>query len=423
MPYRFTVADIEQLEATVLPHVQKHVAEVIAPHVARILGAYLTKGEAYTVGKLVGWVVLAGKDKLRMLPQYFMDTMSFSEGVAYTFADMIIAECQTEMLKILQGVDIAAFRLPWKSKINPAALDALRAKPQKPEEEKKPEHNVEEFIAKPKKDAEDKLAIRLRMIEQLAGIEFTGDMAERFRHVVRPAIAGIKDEREVVRQLSLVPEKGGLGMSQSHVDEVMNLIERLRAKEREIASRAGMQKPQTPKSFLPMVEDEEKMMPMASIKQNSIVPTASVLQNDSDKKKLDTLIKQQAADSPVNLQAFAANKMHDVVARPLTMGPVEELRTMTLTDFRRLAAKAGAAAEKIKQRLAVLREDGVDQYAAGIRAWRESPLYGVYITMIHEGLQNGQPIDALVSLNPNDPARLTSEELKNIVELNKSLRF
>ena len=43
--------------------------------------------------------------------------------------------------------------------------------------------------------------------------------------------------------------------------------------------------------------------------------------------------------------------------------------------------------------------------------------------MIHEGLQNGQPIDALVSLNPNDPARLTSEELKNIVELNKSLRF
>ena len=109
MPYRFTVADIEQLEATVLPHVQKHVAEVIAPHVARILGAYLTKGEAYTVGKLVGWVVLAGKDKLRMLPQYFMDTMSFSEGVAYTFADMIIAECQTEMQKILPRVYITPF--------------------------------------------------------------------------------------------------------------------------------------------------------------------------------------------------------------------------------------------------------------------------------------------------------------------------
>lgn len=142
-------------------------------------------------------------------------------------------------------------------------------------------------------------------------------------------------------------------------------------------------------------------------------------QNDSS-KKLDQLIRQSAAEQPLT---FGERNMHDVVARPISMGPVEELRTMDLTDFRRLATKAGAAADKILQKLAVLREDGIDRYAAGIKAWRESSVYGTYTQMIREGLTEGRSVEDLVAADTNNPERLSSEELQAVIELNKSLRF
>lgn len=142
------------------------------------------------------------------------------------------------------------------------------------------------------------------------------------------------------------------------------------------------------------------------------------LQNDSS-KKLDQLIQQSAADQPMDLQ----RKMHDVIARPISMGPIEELRTMDLTDFRRLAAKAGAAADKIRQKLAVLREDGIDRYAAGIKAWRDSIVYGVYVRMIQQGLADGKSIEEMAAAGTSDPERFSGEELQAVIELNKSLRF
>lgn len=426
MTYMFTVGDVETLQKTVPPAVQQKIAQTIVPQIMAECFSDVSGVEKRDMADVVSWILMKGKDAVRMMPQYFMESFGFNEARAYTLADKILDRCGVAITPMLDGANIDALRVPWKSK---AQADLPKATPKTMAPvtaAQEPEVAAFEQKGLRHQDAEDRLAIRVRMIEQLAGIRFNDqNLEERFRHAIRPALKGVKELDEVRRDLALTEDKGGVGMGQNQVDEVIGLIERLEAKDRELATRATVAKPEPPKSMLPMVEDEEALLPV--VQPVGIASAPAELRNDivnaaprnDTGQKLDQLIRQSAADQPMDLQ----RKMHDVIARPISMGPVEELRTMDLTDFRRLAAKAGAAADKIRQKLAVLREDGIDRYAAGIKAWRDSTVYGVYVRMIQQGLVEGKSIEDMAAADTSDPERFSGEELQAVIELNKSLRF
>ena len=421
MKYIFTTDEVERLEKTVSASVKQYIEGVLAPGVIVLVKKYINEGEARVAGSLVGWMALKGKDALRAMPQYFLDNLSFSEPLAYTMADMIVEQCGDALQKAVPDFNVQAIRLPWKTKVDPAALtdanqQTSKSIPTPVTVAQEPEVVAHEQQGLRHQDAEERLAIRVRMVEQLAGIKFDNpNLAERFRHVIRPALKGVKDLADARRQLALTEDKGGVGMGHNQVEEVIGLIERLHAKDRELETRAVTAKPVAPASMLPMVEEHEELVPMVT---GGIASAPAGPRNDAG-QKLNQLIQQSAADQPMDL----GRTMHDVVARPIAMGPIEELRTMDLTDFRRLAAKSGAAANKIRQRLAVLREDGIDRYAAGIKAWRESAVYGVYVRMIRQGLVEGRPIEDIAAADTSDPERFSGEELQAVIELNKSLRF
>ncbi|MBI2444029.1 MAG: hypothetical protein HYV42_02180 [Candidatus Magasanikbacteria bacterium] len=69
----------------------------------------------------------------------------------------------------------------------------------------------------------------------------------------------------------------------------------------------------------------------------------------------------------------------DVVAPKITVGPVEELGALTITDFRRLAADPPAAAGAIADKFARLRSESVLLWLLGRQSWRGSPLYQNYL--------------------------------------------
>lgn len=425
MAYMFTVGDVETLQKTVPPAVQQKITQTIVPQVLAECFSDVSGAEKRDVADVVGWILMKGKDAVRMMPQYFIESLGFDEARAYTLADRILNRCGVAIAPVLEGVNIDALRAPWKSKVK-ADLQTATPKTVAPVSSA-PEPEVIAFEQKGLRhqDAEDRLAIRVRMIEQLAGIKFNnGNLEERFRHVIRPALKGIKELSGVRQQLALTEDRGGVGMGNDQVEEVVGLIERLHAKDRELEARATIAKPEPPKSFLPMVEDEKEMLPVVQPVGIASAPPGS--RND----KLDTLIRQNAADQSVDLQSLAAGgasfgerKMHDVIARPISMGPIEELRTMRLIDFRRLASKPGAAVDKLRQRLELLRDEGVDRYAAGITAWHESSVYGVYVNMIRQGLIEGRSVEDIAGSDTRDPERLSGEELQAVIELNKSLRF
>ncbi|MBI4098480.1 MAG: hypothetical protein HY437_00410 [Candidatus Magasanikbacteria bacterium] len=425
----FTPKKVDEITSKASPKAREQVAVLVAAVTGTIGGVIDNALRAKTLGKMFGWAALGGANYLRDMPQEIIETFGTPEDVAYALCDRVLEKHEDLFKTFVEHVD--AIRRPWQVKVKQGVLkEGARADG--------PGAAVVSAVASPvlaaiapleeapvngglkHQDIADRVNVRLAMVEQLAGVHFDNpDMAERFRHALRSALSGVKKLDEVARQLALVPDRGGLGMGQEEVQEIVGLLERLHAKEAEQAARAQMKKPETPKSILPMVEDHDKEVPM-------VVPP----RNDTA-QKLDALIQQGAANDSVDLSALAtggadlgaSRKMHDVIARPLTMGPLEELRTLDVTDFRRLATKAGAAVDKIKQKLELLRDDGVDRYAAGIKAWRGSPLYFLYVDMVQEGLVEGRALEDIAASDTNDPERLSGEELQSIVELNKSLRF
>ncbi len=105
------------------------------------------------------------------------------------------------------------------------------------------------------------------------------------------------------------------------------------------------------------------------------------------------------------------------------MGPVEELRSMTLEDFRRLSADPSEACRKIGDKLDLLEEHSFAQRIEGVKAWRESEVHRLYLKTITASFSGGKPIQAIIAqaISANEPTP-TEREVHAIMELNRQLK-
>ncbi len=117
-------------------------------------------------------------------------------------------------------------------------------------------------------------------------------------------------------------------------------------------------------------------------------------------------------------------RLDDVKYVPKLVGPVEELREMTLVDFRRLGANPAGAAEKIKEKIALLEREAFSKKIAGTKAWQESEVNKIYLEIGRESLQKGLSADKTIAERTAAGQRtLTVEEYRAVMELNRALRY
>jgi len=112
--------------------------------------------------------------------------------------------------------------------------------------------------------------------------------------------------------------------------------------------------------------------------------------------------------------------------RPGLIGPIEEIRTMTLVQWRRLGRTPEECAERIKQKIQLLANETYDMRVDGLKAWRQTEMYKQY-TEISSEIMHGQKSlpDAIDSWKARTNAThvLTPEEWNTILKLNGQLRF
>lgn len=125
-----------------------------------------------------------------------------------------------------------------------------------------------------------------------------------------------------------------------------------------------------------------------------------------------------------NLSQSQKVKVEDVKYVPRVMGPLDELRYMDLINFRRLDKAPSAAAEKIKNKISLLEEEGYAKKLEGIKAWRSSPINKLYLAIGHLSISGNKPIDVIIEeRKAKGEDYLADEEFKVIMDLNKGLRF
>jgi len=117
-------------------------------------------------------------------------------------------------------------------------------------------------------------------------------------------------------------------------------------------------------------------------------------------------------------------RLDDIKYIPKIIGPIDELRDMTLVNFRRLGASPEEAVAKIKEKLDILERDSVIKRIAGIKAWQEAEVTKIYLEISRDCLSKGASADQIISLREaSERPTLTAEEYKAVLELNKFLRY
>jgi hypothetical protein len=116
-------------------------------------------------------------------------------------------------------------------------------------------------------------------------------------------------------------------------------------------------------------------------------------------------------------------RMDDVKPISRITGPVEELRAITIVDFRRLSKDPVEAAKKIKDKIDVLAEQSYTRRNEAIAAWGASEVVRTYLELMGEGL-NGIPLrDAINARQAAKKPYLTPEEFPAVAALSRQLRY
>ncbi|MDO8571864.1 MAG: hypothetical protein Q7R79_04255 [bacterium] len=122
-------------------------------------------------------------------------------------------------------------------------------------------------------------------------------------------------------------------------------------------------------------------------------------------------------------QQSAKPAMADVKG-PRLVNPIEELRIMTLKDFRRLSSDPMEAVKRLHQKVQLLEKESFTKKQAAIDAWHESEVNKLYMEIGKESFGKGLDIQQVIT---NQQAQgkqtLSAQEFDALVELNEMMRF
>ncbi len=313
-------------------------------------------------------------------------------------------------------------------------------------------------IEKPKDgQAEANLA---KLIEECK-ISFSSQiLVDRFRQILSTYLKGIRKKIETKDAMLKPIEAGGLNLDNAEIERVMQLAQKYAPTD------DGAKIEQPKKIVLP--EDKLASDRMAVLKEigardveydlgKAIEARQSQVPASEPAKPVTEPIAPQAAPitpaTPVtpppvveapkpetaqltaepakktfsffrSSDAIGKKKMQDVKFVPKTMGPIDELRFMDTVSFRRLGKVASESTAKLKDKIALLEKEQYAKKLEGIKAWRQSPLNQLYISMTQNALSKGASIDQIIAQKSQaNEDCLNQAEFEAIMKLNQDLRF
>lgn len=262
------------------------------------------------------------------------------------------------------------------------------------------------------------------------GIHFKyQEIENRFRTIILYRLKNVRDQiqtREMLLSSSLV---GGMGFTTLEADRVLGVInqelDHLDNRFREKLTTAP---------FSELKQEAEKILQPPALPPPQIVyqPPSLVSQSVSSPLPPSPVIPPAVPVPPNPVPVYQPPvmapgerpKIEDVRFQPKLTGPVEEIRSMTLTDFRRLAPTPEQMIEKILQRINLLEEESFSQKTQAIKAWKESEIYRLYLSLGDQSMEERKPIfDIIRERQEKNLPTLTPEEVEAVIELNQKLRY
>ncbi len=272
---------------------------------------------------------------------------------------------------------------------------------------------------------------------------------KRLANIVSARLKEVRDAYATRAELEKPPASGGLGLTGRVLADLMEKIESaVYDAKREADARAAKDKSAHVERGIARRdmgssarEQEEQLLarryaeltgkaPMKTVGAIGARPSLAMSARESvsradqniDKSKVRQAIA--AAAPPTLRPATSRPRMEDVRPAHRLAGPVDELRLLTLEDFRRLSKDPKTAMAKVLDQAELLRSQGEDQWFAAVKAWRASPLNGWYVRAMQEALARGSDVRGLLAEKRAAGETVPSDaEVDALTQLNGRLRF
>jgi hypothetical protein len=169
-------------------------------------------------------------------------------------------------------------------------------------------------------------------------------------------------------------------------------------------------------SALPQAAEKELPLTDGNAKIKTIIlPPPTPAPFIAEKRIPETVLNSKTANRP---------NLDDVKFEKRLIGPIEELGNMTLIDFRRLAADPKAAVNKVKEKIDILEDQGLEKKITGISAWHKNEINRFYRMLGQAGMTEGKTIEGVIKerLLSGKPT-LSLDEFQAVMELNRALRY
>ncbi|MEK9183052.1 MAG: hypothetical protein AAB849_00905 [Patescibacteria group bacterium] len=292
-------------------------------------------------------------------------------------------------------------------------------------------------------------AVAEKLVKE-SGLNIVPELQQRFKMIVVSRLKEVRKWVETRQKLMSPKEAGGMSFSYEEAEKFLKMVDEKKEGllKNEIALPADRQvAPLAPKEVLPIKENFPKDSSLAARNDNkaAATPRNDIKKTSSDITKTHPqplkIVQQEKATPKIELAPLTQahikpapkiaipqtpsgrSKMEDVAYKPRLVGPVEELREMTIVDFRRLSPQVKVTADKIYAKIELLAEESYEKKIAGIKAWQESEVNKMYLGLLNESVDAAKPVQKMIEERQGaGRPTLTYEEFKTVMELNRRLR-
>lgn len=287
----------------------------------------------------------------------------------------------------------------------------------------------------------DQLAdvIIIRLTQQ-HGLQFSDEvLTRRFQTAMRAHLKGIRSSRDTLDVLTRSPKVGGLGLKPEQAKPLLAAAEQAAPQLHDVQGVSSLEALRRAQAQAAVPSSPRPAPPPAVSPQPTVVtpprpaPIPSPRQRPNAASTTPVSATKRIAQSTVRLTQArptvgAGSRIADIRGprerRPKTMGPVDELRALTLDEFRSGGANTDTAVMKLKERFGALGREAYALRVQGMLGWRASPLYHLYLSVGSESMNARQPIRTVVqNRSQRGEPTLTVDEFHAIADLNRSLRF
>jgi len=285
-------------------------------------------------------------------------------------------------------------------------------------------------------------------------------LKKRFKNIIISAIRNVRSLTEIAIILKRSQKIGGMGFEQEAVDKVINALREkttqsqvsidrekkfigveksnalIKAPSNKLLDIEGkIRKLTKPKINIKKIKNIEKIKEIpkkteqVSIEKEKITEDIEKAIKKFQPKRITEIPKAKVTpptQSPVLPKILkGSNKImvESITNQPKIYGPSDELRSISLIDWRRWGTSQEAIL-KIQEKINLLAEDSLVKKAKGIKSWKESEINKLYLEIGEESINKGKSIEETISGRQKEGRKtLTEEEFNAVVELNRKLRF